>query len=97
MVFPLNLIQTLSPSQLLNNILDDLLETNHVCVCDLNDRSSSMESSGLFYLIKELCRKTKGEILYGTIVIYDDTCINKVLNYTYTLPRGQRNKEGIML
>ena len=58
--------------------------------------SSSMESSGLLYLVKEIFWKSNGEIIFGRFIIDDDTTMKKVMSHPYCLPRGKVYKGGIL-
>ena len=95
-VHPLDMLQTIPPSQLITNMLDTEMVHDHICVRDFDGSSSSMESTGLLHLIKEFYWNSNGKIVLGTIIIDDDTTMKKVISHPYTLPRGQINKGGLL-
>ena len=92
----LDMMQTVEPSQLLTKMKDVTLVQDHICVDDFSGSSCSMESTGLLYLIKDIFWRSRGKIMLGTIVIDDDTCMRKVMSHPFTLPRGRKNKGGML-
>ena len=77
-------------------MLDTRKVEDHICVRDFDGSSSSMESTGLLHMIKQLYWNSNGKILLGTIIIDDDTTMKKVISHPYTLPRGRINKGGLL-
>ena len=92
----LDMAQNVEPSQLLTKMKDVTLVKDHTCVDDFAGSSCSMESTGLLYLMKYIYWKAKGKIMLGIIVIDDDTCTHKVMLHPFTLPRGRKNKGGML-
>ena len=65
------------PSQLLTNILDKIITPGQTCVKYFDGSSSSMESTGLSYIVINMFRENRCEIILGTIVIDDDTSMER--------------------
>ena len=75
---------------------DTSLKIDNICGRDFGGSSSSMHSSGLLFLIKDMYWKLNGKFMLGTIVIDDDIYMKNNMPHPYTLPRGHKNKGGVV-